>query len=81
MSEDVKVVERFALNEDQTELAFQITIVDPLTFTEPAHPRTFICGTGRRVSGPGLYRILIVNLGLIGPERLGRFQEITGENR
>ena len=43
MSEDVKVVERFALNEDQTELAFQMTIVDPLTFTEPAiHERLYV---------------------------------------
>jgi hypothetical protein len=36
MSEDVKVIERFNLSEDQTELAYHLTIIDPLTFTEPA---------------------------------------------
>jgi len=36
MSEDVKVTERFRLSEDQTQLAYHLTVVDPLTFTEPA---------------------------------------------
>jgi hypothetical protein len=36
MSEDVKVTERFNLSEDQTELAYQLEVVDSLTFTEPA---------------------------------------------
>lgn len=36
MSEDVTVTERFELSENQTELAYQLTVVDPLTFTEPA---------------------------------------------
>ena len=36
MSKDVKVTERFKLSEDQTELAYHLTVVDPLTFTEPA---------------------------------------------
>jgi len=36
MSEDVRVTERFKLSEDQTELAYHLTVVDPLTFTEPA---------------------------------------------
>ncbi len=35
-SEDVRVIERFALSDDQSELALQVTIIDPLTFTEPA---------------------------------------------
>jgi hypothetical protein len=36
MSEDVRVTERFALSDDQTQLAYRLTIVDRLTFTEPA---------------------------------------------
>jgi hypothetical protein len=35
-SEAVHVVERFALSEDQSQLDFQMTITDPVTFTEPA---------------------------------------------
>jgi len=35
-SVDVKVTERFNLSKDQTQLAYQLTVVDPLTFTEPA---------------------------------------------
>lgn len=35
-SENVRVVERFALSDDQGELDFSITITDPVTFTEPA---------------------------------------------
>ncbi len=35
-SEDVHVLERFTLSEDQSELTLQMTITDPLTFTEPA---------------------------------------------
>ena len=29
MSEDVKVTERFKLSEDQTQLAYHLTVVDP----------------------------------------------------
>lgn len=35
-SEAVEIVERFALNDDQTELAFRVTVTDPTTFTAPA---------------------------------------------
>ena len=35
-SEDVFVVERFALSEDQSQLDVSMTITDPVTFTEPA---------------------------------------------
>jgi hypothetical protein len=35
-SEDVQVVERFAVSEDQGELDVSMTITDPVTFTEPA---------------------------------------------
>ncbi len=35
-SEDVHVVERFAVSEDQSELDVSMTITDPVTFTEPA---------------------------------------------
>ncbi|MFL2547000.1 MAG: DUF6152 family protein [Candidatus Rariloculaceae bacterium] len=35
-SEDVHVVEGFALSDDQGELEFSMTITDPVTFTEPA---------------------------------------------
>jgi len=36
MSEDVRVVERYTLSEDQTELAIHLTVTDPVTFTAPA---------------------------------------------
>ena len=36
MSGDVKVTEQFRLSDDQSELAYHLTVVDPLTFTEPA---------------------------------------------
>jgi hypothetical protein len=43
MSEDVKVTERFELSEDQSELAYHLTVVDSLTFTEPAtYQRLFV---------------------------------------
>jgi hypothetical protein len=43
MSEDVRVTERFELSEDQTELAYQLTVVDSITFTEPAtYERLFV---------------------------------------
>ena len=32
----VRTVERFTLSEDQSRLDFELTITDPLTFTEPA---------------------------------------------
>ena len=35
-SEEVHVLERFTLSEDQSELTLHMTITDPLTFTEPA---------------------------------------------
>ena len=35
-SEAVSIVERFSLNEEQTELAFRVTVTDPTTFTAPA---------------------------------------------
>lgn len=35
-SEDVRVLERFELSEDQSELMYRITITDPVTFTGPA---------------------------------------------
>jgi hypothetical protein len=36
LSEDVQVVERYALSDDQARLDVEITITDPRTFTEPA---------------------------------------------
>ena len=36
LSEDVEVVERYALNEDQTRLDFHFTVTDPEAFTAPA---------------------------------------------
>ncbi len=43
MSEDVRVTERFELSEDQTELAYYLTVVDSLTFTAPAtYQRLFV---------------------------------------
>ena len=36
MSEDVRVTERFMLSDDQTELTYQLTVVDDITFNEPA---------------------------------------------
>lgn len=43
MSEDAQVTERFTLSEDQTQLAYQLTVVDPVTFTEPAsYERLFV---------------------------------------
>ena len=43
MSEDVRVTEHFIPSEDQTELAYKLTVVDPLTFTEPAtYERLFV---------------------------------------
>lgn len=43
MSEDVKVTERFMLSEDQTELAYKLTVVDTLAFTEPTnYERLFV---------------------------------------
>ena len=35
-SEDVQMVERYTLSEDQSRLNYVITITDPSTFTEPA---------------------------------------------
>lgn len=35
-SEDVRVVERFAVSDDQAEMAFSMTIYDDVAFTEPA---------------------------------------------
>ena len=35
-SEDVRVLERYTLSEDQSRLDFHMTIIDPATFTEPA---------------------------------------------
>lgn len=35
-SDSVKITERFALSDDQTQLNFHMTVIDPLTFTEPA---------------------------------------------
>ncbi len=43
MSEDVRVTERFELSEDQTELAYHLTVVDSLAFTAPAtYQRLFV---------------------------------------
>ena len=36
LSEDVQIVERFSLSEDQTRLDFEVTVTDPSTFTSPA---------------------------------------------
>src|SRR5687767_8048743 len=36
LSPDVKITERFALNEDQSALTYRQTVTDPATFTEPA---------------------------------------------
>ena len=35
-SEAVKMVERFAVSEDQSRLDYQLTVTDPMTFSEPA---------------------------------------------
>ena len=35
-SDDVRVVERFAVSDDQTEMAFSMTVYDDVTFTSPA---------------------------------------------
>jgi len=34
--EPVQIVERFSLNDEQTELAFRVTVTDATTFTVPA---------------------------------------------
>ena len=39
LSEEVEIVERFILSEDQTRLDFDITITDPSVFTSPAKLR------------------------------------------
>ena len=36
LSEAVEIVERFVLSEDQTRLDFEVTVIDPSTFTRPA---------------------------------------------
>ncbi len=36
LSENVEIVERFTLSEDQTRLDFEVTVTDPSTFTRPA---------------------------------------------
>jgi hypothetical protein len=45
-SEDVFVVERFVMSEDQAELDVQMTITDPVTFTEPANTRRLYVALG-----------------------------------
>lgn len=36
LSDELKVIERFSLSDDQSSLAFRIEMIDPETFTEPA---------------------------------------------
>lgn len=45
-SEDVEIVERFTLSEDQTRLDFDITVIDPTTFTAPAKLRGYWLALG-----------------------------------
>ena len=46
LSEEVEIVERFMLSEDQTRLDFDITITDPLVFTNPAKLRGYWLALG-----------------------------------
>ena len=36
LSEDVRILERFTLSDDQARLDFHMTVIDPVNFTEPA---------------------------------------------
>ena len=45
-SEDVEIIERFVLSEDQTRLDFDITVTDPSTFTQPASLRGYWLALG-----------------------------------
>ena len=49
-SEDVEVLERFTLSEDQTRLDFQVTVVDHATFTEPAVLRGYWLALGESIA-------------------------------
>lgn len=46
LSEEVEIVERFMLSEDQTRLDFDITITDPPVFTSPAKLRGYWLALG-----------------------------------
>ena len=49
LSDEVEVVERYTLSEDQTRLNFHITTTDPQTFTEPATAEYYWLAPGRVV--------------------------------
>ena len=36
LSEDVRILERFTLSDDQARLDYRMTVIDPVNFTEPA---------------------------------------------
>lgn len=48
-SPDVEIVERFTLSDDQTRLDFDITVIDPATFTRPARLRGYWLALGESI--------------------------------
>lgn len=48
-SEDVEILERFTLSDDQARLDFDITITDPATFTQPARLRGYWLALGESI--------------------------------
>ena len=48
-SEDVEIVERFTLSDDQARLDFDITVTDPATFTRPAQLRGYWLALGESI--------------------------------
>jgi hypothetical protein len=46
LSEDVEVLERFTLSDDQSRLDFEVTVTDPSTFTEAAVLRGYWLALG-----------------------------------
>ena len=47
-SDDVRVIERYTLSEDQTRLDQHVTFIDPITFTEPATYQKYFMALGDR---------------------------------
>ena len=50
LSEDVKIIERFSLSEDQTRLDFEVTVTDSSTFTRPAVLRGYWLALGDTIA-------------------------------
>ncbi len=48
-SEAVHIVERFALSADQARLDYELTVTDPMTFTEPAAYERYWLALGESV--------------------------------